>query len=77
MTTHQVTYRGPSSFAVRAAALLADTDGLELTSANRTDDPAAPEETVALELTIRGTDEAVAAAIEAVREELPAGATLD
>ena len=77
MTTHQVTYRGPSAFAVRAAALLADADGLELTSASRTDDPAAPQETVALELTLEGTGEAVAAAIDAVREELPAGATLD
>ena len=76
MTTHQVTYRGPATFAVRAAALLADADGLELTSANRADDPTAPEETVALELTVVGTDEAVAAAIDAVREELPAGATL-
>jgi hypothetical protein len=77
VTSHQVTYRGPSTFAVRAAALLADADGLELTSANRTDDPASPEETVALELTLEGTDEAVTAAIEAVGKELPAGATLD
>jgi hypothetical protein len=77
VTPHQVTYRGPSTFAVRAAALLADAAGLELTSANRTDDPAAPVETVALELTVEGTVEAVAAAIESVREELPAGATID
>jgi hypothetical protein len=76
VTSHQVTYRGPSTFAVRAAALLADADGLELTSANRTDDLAAQEETVALELTLAGTHEAVAAAIEAVEKELPAGATL-
>ncbi len=74
MTTHQVTYRGPSTFAVRAAALLADATGLELTSANRSDDPA--DDSVAIELTIEGTDEAVAAAVDAVREELPAGATL-
>ena len=74
MTPHQVTYRGPSTFAVRAAALLADAAGLELTSANRTDDPS--DGSVALELTVEGTDEAVAAAIGAVRQELPAGATL-
>lgn len=74
MTTHQVTYRGPSTFAVRAAAMLADAAGLELTSANRTDDPS--DDSVALELTIKGTDEAVAAAVDAVREELPAGATI-
>lgn len=75
MTTHQVTYRGPSTFAVRAAALLADAAGLELTSAHRTDDPS--DESVALALTIEGTDDAVAAAVDAVRAELPAGATLD
>ena len=75
MTTHQVTYRGPSTFAVRAAAMLADAAGLELTSANRTDDPS--DDSVALALTVEGTPEAVAAAIDTVREELPAGATLD
>jgi hypothetical protein len=74
VTTHQVTYRGPSTFAVRAAALLADAAGVELTSANRTDDPS--DGSVALELTIEGTDDAVTAAIAGVREELPAGATL-
>jgi hypothetical protein len=74
VTTHQVTYRGPSTFAVRAAALLADAPGVELTSANRTDDPS--DDSVALELTIEGTDEAMAAAIDAAQEELPAGASL-
>jgi hypothetical protein len=77
VTTHQVTYRGPSTFAVRAAALLADGPGVELTSANRADDPAAAEETVALELTVEGSDEAVTAAIEAVGEARPAAATHD
>ncbi|HWI02589.1 MAG TPA: hypothetical protein VNT52_02000 [Acidimicrobiales bacterium] len=74
MTTHQVTYRGPSTFAVRAAALLADAAGLQLTSANRTDDPS--DDSVALELTIEATDDALAAAIDTVRAELPAGASL-
>lgn len=74
MTTHQVTYRGPAEFAVRAAALLADAPGLELTSANRTEDPS--DSSVALELTVEGTDEAVAAAVDAVQADLPAGATL-
>jgi hypothetical protein len=75
VTTHQVTYRGPSTFAVRTAALLADAPGVELTSASRTDDPS--DDSVALELTIEGTDEAVAAANDSVRGELPAGASLD
>ena len=74
MTTHQVTYRGPSTFAVRAAALLADAAGVELRSATRTDDPS--DDSVALALTLEGTNEAVAAAIETAREELPAGASI-
>ena len=74
MTTHQVTYRGPAEFAVRAAALLADSPGLELTSANRTDDPS--DESVALDLTVEASDDAMAAAIAAVQAELPAGASI-
>lgn len=76
MTTHLVTYRGPSTFAVHAAALLADADGVELTSASRPDDPPASEEAVLLTLTLDGTADAVAAAVDAVRGELPAGATV-
>jgi hypothetical protein len=75
VTTHHVTYRGPAEFAVRAAALLADAAGVELTSANRTDDPT--DGMVALELTIDGPDDALAGAVDSVRAELPAGATLD
>ncbi|MGI8982972.1 MAG: hypothetical protein ACR2HM_00295 [Acidimicrobiales bacterium] len=74
MTTHQVTYRGPPGFAVRAAALLADAEGLELRSATRTVDPT--DDTVALELTVKGAAEAVEAALASVRAELPAGATV-
>jgi hypothetical protein len=74
VTTHQVTYRGPAEFAVRAAAMLADAAGVELTSANRPDDPT--DGMVALELTLDGPDDALAAAVDSVRAELPAGATL-
>ena len=76
MTTHQVTYRGPSSFAVQAAALMADAEGVELTSASRADDPEAMAESVVLVLTLEGTDEAVAAGLAAARAELPEGATV-
>ena len=71
-----MTYRGPSTIAVRAAALLADAEGVELTSATRPDDPAASDECVVLELTLMGTTEAVTAALDSVRGELPPGATL-
>jgi hypothetical protein len=76
VTTHQVTYRGPSTFAVRAAALLADSPGVELTSATRADDAGAPEEQAVLILALDAADEDLSAAVEAVRAELPAGATL-
>ena len=77
MTTHEVTYRGPSSFAVRAAALLADSAGVELTSATRADDAGASEEEAVLVLTLEATDVELSAAVEAARAELPAGATLE
>ena len=77
MTTHQVTYRGPSTYAVQAAALIADADGVELTSAARADDPDATDGAVLLVLTVEGTDEAVAAGLATVRAELPEGATVD
>ena len=76
MTSFQVTYRGPSTIAVRAAAQLADAEGVELTSAARPDDPGSTDESVVLELTLMGTAEAVSAALDIVQGELPPGATL-
>ncbi len=76
MTSFQVTYRGPSTIAVRAAALLADAEGIELTSAARPDDPTVSGESVLLELTLMGTTEAVTAALDSVQNQLPPGATL-
>ena len=76
MSRHEVTYRGPSTFAVQAAALIADADGIELTSAERADDPDGMADSVVLVLTLEGTDEAVAAGLAAVRAELPAGASV-
>lgn len=75
VTSFQVTYRGPSTIAVKVAALLADADGVELVSAARPDVPAASEEAV-LAVTLEGTTDAVTAALDAVRDQLPAGATV-
>ena len=77
MTTHEVTYRGPSTFAVQAAALIADAAGVELTSATRAHDDGAPEDIVELVLTVEATPEAFAGALDAVRAELPPGASVD
>lgn len=76
MTTHQVTYQGPPVFALRAATLLADADGVELTSANQPTVLEDPEQSVQLALVLEGTDEAVLAALDTVRAELPPEATV-
>ena len=76
MTTHRITYQGPPSLAVQAATLLADTHGIELTSAGQPEPAPGPAGTVLLTLTVEGTAEAVAAAVGRMRETLPAGATV-
>jgi hypothetical protein len=73
--SYQVTYRGPSTFAVRATALLADAEGVELTSAAAPEHPVADHDSVLLTVTVAGSQEAVTAGVDAVRELLPAGAT--
>jgi hypothetical protein len=75
MTAHRITYEGPSSLAVRTATLLADAEGIELTSAvdahpGDLGDPAL------LVVTVDGTTDAVAAAVRRVQEDLPAGASI-
>ena len=74
VTTHQVTYQGPPAFAVRAATLLADSVGVELTSANQPEVLDGADQTVLLALTLEGTLDAVTAALDSVRAELPPGA---
>ena len=76
MTTHRITYQGPPSLAVQFATLLADTHGIELTSAGQPEPADDPAGTVRLALTVQGTPEAVAAAVGRLRETLPAGASL-
>jgi hypothetical protein len=76
MTTHQVTYQGPPAFAVRAATLLADSEGVELTSANQPEMLDGADQTVRLALVLRGASEAVMAALDSVRSELPPEATV-
>ncbi len=76
MNTHRITYQGPPSFAVQAATLLADTHGIELTSAGQPEPGDGPAGTVLLALTVAGTPEAVAAAVGRLREALPADASV-
>ena len=76
VTTHQVTYQGPPAFALPAATLLADSDGVELTSANRPEVLEGSDQVVRLALVMEGTPDAVTAALEAVRAALPPDATV-
>ena len=77
-------YEGPSSLAVSVATLLADADGIELTSAQKQGPAGAegqgpagePVEPVSLVLTVRGTAEAVTAAVGSIDLGLPADARI-
>ncbi len=76
MTTHRITYQGPPSLAVQAATLLADTPGIELTSAGQPEPADGSAATVLLALTVEGAPEAVAAAVGRMRHALPADASV-
>ena len=76
VTSHQVKYEGPSSFAVRVATLIADADGIDLTSADKQEYAGDSAETVLLVLTVEGTLDAVTAAVRAVGTALPADASI-
>ena len=74
MTSHEVKYQGPPSLAVRVATLLADAEGIDLTSAQKQEHPDGSLESVILSLTVKGTTEAVAAAVCSIARVMPAGA---
>ena len=76
MTVFQISYRGPVTRAVEAAAALAAADGVELKSSERTE---RDEEAgiVVLVLSVEGTEQAITDALALVREGLPSGATID
>jgi hypothetical protein len=76
VTTHRITYQGPPALAVQAATLLADTQGVELTSAGQPEPADGPAGTVLLALTVDGSPEAVAAAVGRLRDVLPAEASV-
>ena len=76
MTTHQVQYEGPSSLAVRVATLLADAEGVDLTSAEKPEHRDESMAMVRLAVTVEGTTEAVMAAVGSIQAGLPADASL-
>ena len=74
MTSFRISYEGPRSFAVRAATLLAEADGVELTSS---EPPAQLDgDSVVLALTVEATAEAVGDALNGIARHLPRRATM-
>jgi hypothetical protein len=66
VTFHRIRYEGPPSFAVRAATLLADAEGVELKSAGEPERSEDESGTVLLRLTVEGTVGAVTAAVDQI-----------
>jgi len=75
VTTHQVKYEGPSSLAVGVATLLADAEGIDLTSAKQ-EQPEGSLGTVLMALIVEGTTEDVIAAVGQIGDGLPAEASI-
>jgi hypothetical protein len=75
VTTHRIRFEGPSLLALQVATALADTDGIDLTASA----PPTPlgEGRSALEVTLDGDPEVVAAAVAGLREDIGAEATLE
>ena len=76
MTSHQVRYESPSALAVSVATLLADSEGIELSSAEKPDSSRDSVEPALLVLTVEGTTEAVTAAVASIDAGLPADARI-
>ena len=82
MSSHRITYEGPSSLAVATATLVADAGGVDLTASAppvRSDGGSrsiGPMDSVVLVLTVEGTDDAVETAVANLRAGLPPGASL-
>ena len=73
---HQVNYEGPPELAVKVAHLLADAPGVELKSARDPEMLDGPVAGVLLALAVEGPSEAITAAVSAIRDQLPPGATI-
>jgi hypothetical protein len=73
---YRINYEGPSTHAVEAARLLAEADGIELTS-SQPPERRGGQTTVLLQLTVEGTDDAVLDAVAMVRGSLPPDARVE
>ena len=76
MSAYRIRYEGPSSLAVRAATMLAEAEGVELTASQPPEFRPGEVETAVLAVTLKGDRAAVLAAVEAVQGRLPDDATI-
>jgi len=74
VTVYRIRFEGPAALAVRVATALADADGVELTSSEQPS--ILDDHTVELNLSVDATQDAVAAAVAAINDELPDGASI-
>jgi hypothetical protein len=75
VTVYRIRFEGPAALAVRVATALADADGVELTSSAQ---PSILDENmVELDVSVEGVRDAVALAVSSIRNELPAGASIE
>jgi hypothetical protein len=75
IVTYRVRFLGPAALAVRVATALADADGVDLISSEPPTNR--DENTVQLDLAVQGALDAVAAAVESIRNGLPKGASIE
>ena len=76
MTAHRITYQGPAALAVRAATLIADAEGVELTSAESPEPLDGRPDIVRLGLVVEASDADLALAVQSIQDELPSGASV-
>lgn len=75
MSVHRIRFEGPATLAVRVATELADAEGVDLISS---EPPSIIDgDRVMLDVTVEAADAAVADAVAAIRDEMPAGASID
>jgi hypothetical protein len=74
--SYRINYQGPRTYALEAARLLADADGIEL-KASQPIEPKPGTEDIVLRLTVEGITDDVLDAVALTRGQLPDGATIE
>jgi hypothetical protein len=77
VSAYLIKYEGPTSFAVQAATMLAEADGVELRGSEPPQRRSDPPDTVVLALTVEGDADAVLDAVADMRVRLPPDASLE